>query len=155
MSLALSQSVHRAPSSLFTPPQSHTNSQHAYTHTCTHSFSLIPPACVISQADVWSLAPCKWIPVRPGHQTWPHKNPRGSRFQTSSYGPRGKQREDFIIVFLSYFYFISLFQKSKIPRCNFVVTFWMMLLKVRCSLSWVDASFLKSLWASRIGMMIL
>lgn len=51
----------------------------------------LPPVCVKSRADVWCPAPCKWILVHPGHQTEPHKNPHGSRFQTFFYGPEEKQ----------------------------------------------------------------
>lgn len=64
--------------------------------TCISVCTCVPPACVISRADVWSPAPCKWIPVRRGHRTWPHKNRHGNRFQTSSCGPWGRKWTDSI-----------------------------------------------------------
>lgn len=103
-SLKVSQSLSdsTSPASHHLPLSLHLN------HTLIHNMhisahahpllSLVPPACVISQADVWSLAPCKWIPVRPGRRTWPHKNQPGNRFQTSFYGPGGNEGEDFTLV---------------------------------------------------------
>lgn len=76
------------PSSLFIPTHSRINSRRA-AHKHTLSCLSLPPACVISRADVWSPVPCKWIPVRPGRRTWPHKNQPGNMFQTSSCGPGG------------------------------------------------------------------
>lgn len=100
LSVNISLSRHHLPLSLHL---NHTLIRNMHISILVHIhtlYSAVPPACVISQADVWSLAPCKWIPFRPGRRTWPHKNPLENRFQTSSYGPGGKKR--FILVFNQY-----------------------------------------------------